>query len=186
MIVGDRVRLRAIEEDDLARYVAWFNDPEVIQGLNQYMPMSLKEEQKWFEDMLKRELIERPLAIDIKEGDEWLHVGGCGLFGFDHRARRAEFGITIGEKKYWDQGYGTEATRLIVKLGFDTLNLERISLCVFEDNLRAKHVYEKLGFIVEGILRKHRYYEGKYYDTILMSILREEWQKGSEREKPNG
>jgi RimJ/RimL family protein N-acetyltransferase len=186
MITGERVRLRAIEEDDLPRYVKWFNDPEMIQGLNQFIPMSLKEEQQWFEDMLKREPIERSLAIEIKKGDEWLHVGGCGLFDFDHRARRAEFGITIGEKKYWDQGFGTEATQLILGFGFETLNLERIGLCVFEDNERALHVYEKIGFVVEGKLRKHRFHDGKYYDTILMSILREEWQMGSKRERSNG
>jgi RimJ/RimL family protein N-acetyltransferase len=186
MIVGESVRIRAIEEDDLPRYVEWFNDREVISGLNQYLPMSLRDEQKWFEDQIARDPIERPLAIDVLEEEKWLHIGGCGLFGFDHRSKSAEFGITIGDKRYWDQGYGSEATSLMLEFGFNTLNLQRIGLRVFEDNERARHVYAKLGFIEEGRLRRDRFFNGEYYDTILMSILREEWQAGSNRERANG
>ena len=176
MIIGDRVRIRAMEEDDLPRYVIWFNDSEVIQGLNQFLPMSLKEEQKWFEDMQLRDPIERSLAIDIQPNDEWIHVGGCGFFGFDHQAKRAEFGITIGEKSYWGQGFGTEATSLMLDFGFNTLNLQRIALRVFADNERARNVYQKLGFVEEGRLRRDRFFDGGYYDTIMMGILREEWE----------
>lgn len=186
MIIGERVRLRAIEEDDLPRYVEWFNDKEVIRGLNQFLPMSLAEERKWFEDQQKVDRLERPMAIDVKEGDAWRHIGGCGLFAFDHQVRRAEFGITIGDKSYWDQGLGSEATRLILDFGFNTLNLQKIMLRVYEYNHRAQQVYAKLGFVEEGRLRRDRFFDGKYYDTILMGILREEWQAGSEREKPNG
>lgn len=186
MIAGERVRIRAIEVDDLPRYVEWFNDREVIQGLNQYLPMSLREEQQWFEDQMKRDPIERPLAIDVLEGGEWRHIGGCGLFGFDHRSKSAEFGITIGDKTYWDQGIGSDVTSLMLEFGFNTLNLQRIALRVFEDNERARHVYQKLGFVEEGRLRRDRFFNGQYFDTILMSILREEWQAGSKEERANG
>ena len=70
MIIGKRIRIRAIEEDDLPRYVEWFNDQEVVSGLNQYLPMSLKEEQKWFEDQLNRDPMERSLAIDVFEEEK--------------------------------------------------------------------------------------------------------------------
>lgn len=186
MIIGERVRLRAVEEDDLPRYVEWFNDKEVTRGLPQFMPMSMADERKWFQDQQKVDQIERPLAVDVKEGDTWRHIGGCGLFGFDHQARLAEFGITIGEKSYWDQGLGTEVTRLILEFGFNTLNLQKIVLRVYENNPRARHVYEKLGFVEEGRLRREKYIDGDYYDTIVMGILREEWQAESKREKPNG
>ena len=63
----------------------------------------------------------------------------------------------------------------LVRHGFETLNLNRIWLYVFEDNPRAIHVYEKVGFKREGLLRQDRFHEGHYWDTILMSILREEW-----------
>lgn len=186
MIMGDRVRIRAIEEDDLPRYVVWFNDAEVIRGLNQIFPMSLKDEQKWYEDMQLEDPIERSFAIDIKPNDEWVHIGGCGFFGFDHQARRAEFGLVIGEKIYWGQGFGTETSSLMLEFGFNTLNLQRITLRVFADNERARNVYRKLGFVEEGRLRRERFFNGEYCDTIMMGILREEWEQESGRDRANG
>lgn len=180
MIFGDRVRLRAIERDDLPRYVTWFNDPEVRQNLNMFLPMSQAEEEKWYEDLLNREPMERPLAIDVKEGDNWVHVGGCGIFSFDKLARSAELGISIGDKSYWDKGYGTDALKTLMRHGFETLNLRRISLQVFESNPRAVNVYERLGFIEEGRLRQSRFIQGRYEDTLIMAILRDEWQLKAE------
>jgi RimJ/RimL family protein N-acetyltransferase len=131
MIYGKDVRLRAIERDDLPRFVSWFNDPEVREGLVQFLPMSLVEEEKWFEDLLSREPVEKPFAIDVLEDEAWVHVGSAGLFTFDHQARRAELGIAIGAKKYWDRGYGTNAVRLLLRHAFDNLNLNRVSLSSF-------------------------------------------------------
>jgi ribosomal-protein-alanine N-acetyltransferase len=105
MIFGKDVRLRAIERDDLPRFVSWFNDPDVREGLSQFLPMSLVEEEKWFEDFLSRDPVEKPFAIDVLEDEAWVHVGSAGLFAFDHQARRAELGIAIGAKHYWDRGH---------------------------------------------------------------------------------
>jgi RimJ/RimL family protein N-acetyltransferase len=145
--------------------------------------MSLAEEEAWFEAMKKRSPRERPLAIDVHQDKDWIHVGGTGLFDFDDRARSAELGITVGNKVYWDQGVGSEALRVLMNFGFNTLNLRRISLRVFEYNPRAIHVYQKLGFIEEGRLRQSVFHDGKYYDTILMSILKSEF---SGREDQDG
>ncbi|MGD8554017.1 MAG: GNAT family protein [Anaerolineales bacterium] len=180
MILGERVRLRAIERDDLPRYVEWFNDPEVRQYLNLFLPMSLPEEERWFEQMLDRDPVERPLAIDVKPKDKWVHVGGCGLFNVDARAHSAEFGISIGDKTYWDQGYGTEAVRSLLRHAFETLNLRRISLNVFEYNERAISVYQRVGFKEEGRLRQAKFHQGRYWDTLVMGILRHEWEQSKE------
>ena len=67
--------------------------------------------------------------------------------------RCARFGIFMGEKSFWNQGYGTEATRLMLKHAFETLNLNRIFLHVYETNPRAIRAYEKVGFVKEGLLR---------------------------------
>jgi len=176
MIYGKDVRLRAIEPDDLPRFVTWFNDPDVRDGLSQFLPMSLVEEEKWFEDFISRDPLEKPFAIDVLEDEAWVHVGSAGLFTFDHQARRAELGIAIGAKQYWDRGHGTNAVKLLLRHAFENLNLNRVSLVVFESNPRAIHVYKKVGFIEEGRMREFHFSGGKYCDTLIMSMLRREWE----------
>jgi RimJ/RimL family protein N-acetyltransferase len=179
MILGDQVRLRAIERADLPFYVKWLNDPEVRQGLTLYLPLSMAEEEEWFESVLKREPYERPLAIDIQpdpDVDEWIFVGGCGFFGFDWQSRVAEIGLHTGVKQYWNKGFGTRITDLICKHGFETLNLNRIWLRVFETNQQAIRVYEKVGFSVEGRYREGQFLDGRYVDVMIMSMLHSEWK----------
>ncbi len=176
MILGQRIRLRAIEREDLPRFVRWFNDPEVRENLDLFLPMSLAEEEKWFEDVLEKDSIERPFAIDFREGDDWVHLGGCGLFSFNQQARHAAFGISIGDKSYWDKGIGMDALQTILRYGFETLNLNRVYLRVHESNHRAIQVYQKVGFIEEGRLRDDRFAHGIYEDTLVMGILRDEWE----------
>lgn len=177
MIYGERVRFRHVEREDLPAFVRWFNDPEVRQGLAIYLPMSLVNEEKWFESMLQRPLEEQVLCIEMKDGDEWRLIGNCGMFGIDKRVRSAEVGIMIGEKEYWNQGYGTEAMQLLLKHGFDTLNLNRIFLRVYETNPRAIRSYEKAGYVHEGRQRQSQYIDGEYVDDFIMSVLRDEWQQ---------
>jgi diamine N-acetyltransferase len=93
----------------------------------------------------------------------------------------AEFGIVIGDKSYWNQGYGTEAVRLLVRFGFHTLNLNRIFLRVYETNPRAIRAYEKAGFTSEGRERQAEFRNGKYIDVLRMSILRAEFTPSPER-----
>ena len=113
------------------------------------------------------------LGIVVKSGDKL--VGATGLHRMDFKNRHASFGISIGDKTEWCKGYGSEATFLMVKYGFETLNLNRVWLYVFEYNQRGIRTYEKAGFKREGLLRQDRYHEGRYENTILMAILREEW-----------
>jgi RimJ/RimL family protein N-acetyltransferase len=90
--------------------------------------------------------------------------------------RCAEFGIFIGEKEFWNQGLGTEATRLVLKHGFEDLNLHSIYLNVYSTNPRAKKAYEAAGFVQEGVQREAVFKNGRFIDLILMSILQSEWK----------
>lgn len=182
MIIGERIRFRHAEPIDIPIFVSWLNDPEVRQGISLYLPVSRVEEENWFESMNKRPVEERVLCIEVRQPasesqqESWKLIGNCGFFDIDWRNRSAEFGIMIGEKLYWNQGYGTESVRLLVKLGFETLNLNRIYLRVFNSNPRAIRAYEKAGFICEGRQRQAEWRDGEYVDVLLMSTLREEWQ----------
>ncbi len=175
MINGKRIRFRAIERADLPRCQAWLNDPEVTEGLSQYLPLSSVDEDHWYEQAMRVEPAARPLAIEVQVGNDWKHVGNIGLMDFEWSPRSAELGIFIGEKSLWDKGYGTEAVELLLHHGFQTLNLNRIYLRVFSTNLRARRSYEKVGFVLEGTLRQAVYRNGKYADIHIMSILRSEW-----------
>lgn len=178
MIYGDRIRLTAVEREDLPLFVGWLNDPEVRRGLMLYLPMSLAKEEKWFEAMLERPQDSQPLCIEARDGDSWVKIGNMGLFDFDNRARSAEAGIMLGNKSFWNKGYGTEAMTLLLKHGFDTLNLHRVMLRVYQDNPRAIRCYEKVGYILEGRMRDASYFEGAYRDVLIMSVIRSEWDIG--------
>jgi RimJ/RimL family protein N-acetyltransferase len=177
VISGERVRLRAIDRTDLSQFTEWLNDPEVRRGLMIYLPFSLAEEEIWYENMLKTPQAEHPLGIEIRMGDGWELIGNCGLFGIDWRVRQAEFGIFIGAKEHWNQGYGTEVLQLMIEHGFNALNLNRICLRVYDHNPRAIRSYEKAGLIIEGRKRQAHYDAGHFHDVILMSILRSEWEE---------
>jgi len=177
LICGERIRLRAIEREDLSLFVRLLNDPEVSAGLLHYLPFSLADEEQWFLEMQKRPMDEHPLVIEVRQGDDWLPVGDCGFFKIDWRCRVGEVGILIGEKHLWNQGYGTEAMLLLLRHGFNTLNLNRIALDVYENNPRAIRSYEKAGFVNEGRKRQAMYKDGKYIDVLQMSVLREEWKE---------
>ena len=174
-IYGERIRLRAPERNDIPMFVRWFNDAEVTAGLSLFLPMSLAQEEQWFENMLKLPAVEHPMVMEVQQGDDWLAIGNVGLMAFDNVARSAEVGIVIGEKEYWDQGYGSETIKVLLKHGFETLNLHRIFLRVTSFNERAVHAYEKIGFVHEGRLREAVYYQGTYHDMLRMSVLRHEW-----------
>ncbi len=176
MITGNRVRLRAIEKDDIQHFVIWLNDVEVSNGLGIYHPLSMAYEEKWFENMLNRPVDEHPLLIEVFQADYWRAIGNCGFHNIEWRCRSAEVGIFIGEKGLWNQGFGTEAMKLLLNYGFETLNLNRIALDVYETNPRAIRSYEKAGFVLEGRKRQAMYKHGEYIDILVMSILRSEWE----------
>jgi diamine N-acetyltransferase len=181
MIYGERIRLRADERADIPTFVQWLNDPEVIEHLSFFLPLSQAVEEQWFEAMLKLPPEQQPLAIEVRSGEAWKLVGNCGWMDVDKRIRSAEVGLFIGDRSCWDQGYGTEVMRLLLKHGFETLNLNRVFLRVNETNLRAIHVYEKVGFQHEGRLRQAVYRHGLYQDMLIMSVLRAEWVRPDHR-----
>jgi diamine N-acetyltransferase len=190
MIIGERIRFRAVERDDLPTFVRWLNDPDVRQGILIHHPFSQAEEENWYDGMIKHPIDEHVMGIEVRlpieqageisaqRGEEhWKLIGSLAFTNIDWRNRSSEFGIMIGEKTYWNQGYGTEAVCLLIKHGFNTLNLNRIFLHVFENNSRAIRAYEKAGFVHEGRERQAEFKDGRYIDVLLMSILKGEFSQ---------
>lgn len=103
-------------------------------------------------------------------------IGSISIENINHIKRRGTLGIFIGDKDYRSKGYGTEAIRLILEYGFKYLNLNNIKLDLMEFNERALKCYKKCGFKEYGRRRKSEFVNGKYYDTIEMDILAEEFE----------
>lgn len=172
-LIGSKVYLRPLDLEDIASLTTWLNDPEVTRHLLVYRPLSRMAEEAFLRKLSESES-EIVLGIVVRDPEQF--IGVTGLRHLDVRNRHAEFGIAIGEKTTWGSGCGTEATRLIVRYAFETLNLNRIWLHVGEDNERAVHVYQNVGFRTEGRLRQDMYREGRYWDSLVMAVLREEWK----------
>ncbi|HVM71621.1 MAG TPA: GNAT family protein [Anaerolineales bacterium] len=181
MIYGDHIRLRRDERSDIPKFAEWLNDPEVRRYLLSDLPISQANEEEWFEKMLGLPAEEQPFGIELRmsepgvENDQWRLIGNCSFMKIDWKARSAEVGLFIGDKSCWNKGYGTEVMRLLLQVGFGTLNLNRIFLRVDEANKGGLRAYEKAGFVHEGRLRQGNYKNGDYSDVLLMSVLRSEW-----------
>lgn len=154
---------------DASRFVRWLSDPDVNRFTTR-RKISLRAEQKWITG-LEKDKYEKVLAIDTREG---VHIGSVGLY-LDRQDKGAKYGIFIGDKNYWEQGLGTEATKLILEYGFRKLMVHRVQLAVYSYNKRAIAVYKKLGFRLEGISREGIFFQGKFYDEHHMGLLRKEW-----------
>jgi RimJ/RimL family protein N-acetyltransferase len=177
MLKGKRVLLRPVKRADISYFLKWFNDPEVIQYLTLYLPMTEMSEEKFIEELgTTRAKSVVLFVIEVVEGDSTKPIGNCSLDEVDSKDHKAGFGMVIGEKDYWSKGYGTEAARLIINYGFQQLNLHRISSGAFAFNERSIKLHKKVGFREEGRLREAFFKNGQYHDLVLFGILREEWK----------
>jgi RimJ/RimL family protein N-acetyltransferase len=180
-LIGPTLYLRPLEKTDAALVMSWLNDPEVNRTLQTCFPINLLVEEAFIARVSQGDH-SLPLVMVLRESDK--PIGVTGLHEIDYRNRHAGFGITIGAKEAWGKGYGAEATRLLVQHAFATLNLNRVWLRVYEYNTRGQRAYEKVGFKKEGLLRQDNFREGRYWNTIIMSLLREEWDGDKGRSEP--
>jgi RimJ/RimL family protein N-acetyltransferase len=125
----------------------------------------------------------------LAEKDKWVNredrwaivvnnevVGTVGYYWEHKPSNWLEMGIVIYDPRYWSGGYGTKTIRLWINHLFNTMPLVRIGFTTWSGNHRMVKVGEKLGMTMEARLRKCRYYNGEYYDSIRMGLLREEWE----------
>ena len=168
---GERVVLRPLEREHLARCVKWFNDREVTLFLARDEPLSMEQEERWFAEY-RSKVDEEIYAIEV-EGD---HVGNVGLHGIDRANRRASLGIVIGEKDRWSKGYGTDAMRTVLRYAFRELHLHKVNLDVLDYNERAIRLYERCGFSREGLRREELWKRGRFVNLVRMSLLESEFE----------
>lgn len=174
---GEFVRLTAEDPEVLAREEArWQRDSEFHRLANGGTPemFSSRKIKEWLEKSLAGGFKPESHKFSIRSlADEKL-IGFMGLW-LDLIHADVWMGIGIGDREDWSKGYGTDAMKLCLRFAFRELGAHRISLALYEYNSRALRVYEKAGFRMEGRTRQDVSKEGQRYDSLWMSILREEW-----------
>lgn len=175
-LIGRQIYLRGLEESDLqTNYFQWFNDQEInIFTQHARFPNNMEKMREYYQKAIKGDNLLVLAIIYIKDNR---HVGNVSLQNIDWINRCAEFAIIIGEQEYTGRGIATEAGKLIVNHGFEKLNLNRIWLGVHEANEAAIKVYKKIGFTEEGRFKQRFFQNGKFYDSIIMSIVKNEKNK---------
>ncbi len=173
MYEGKLVRLRAHEPDDADFFYRALNDREVTRFLMLRYPMSRWDERDWIERNRSLSYDSANFVIEAKADGRI--VGGVGLRTQGPENRCADLGIAVSDRSQWGKGYGTDAMRTVCRFGFEEMDLHRIELWVFADNERARHVYEKVGFVLEGTARERFHYGGRRVDEHLMGLLRREF-----------
>ncbi|MHC4579912.1 MAG: GNAT family N-acetyltransferase [Planctomycetota bacterium] len=182
MLVGEKVRIRAIELEDLEKIVEWRNTTEIMEYFYEKEPLSLEMQRRWFDGYLGRLAKEKCYLIETLCDDK--PIGTISLYDIDWRNRHCEFGrFFLCADELRGKGHGREALELILGFGFNHLNMARIYCTTYLDNHRALSLYESVGFRREGVLRQHIFRDGMYVDVALLSILSDEWsdRKGTKR-----
>ncbi len=179
IFMGRLVRLTAEEPEVFTEtFTRWDRDSEYRRLLDDEFARiwSPKKNMQWFQEELENPK-EDMFFFQMRTLDGDRHIGFIGLFDFAWNHGEAMVGIGIGERPFWGKGYGTDAMQVILRYAFTELNLWRVSLDVFEYNPRAIRSYEKAGFVVEGRCRRYIQREGRRWDIIYMSLLKEEWER---------
>ena len=172
-IIGDNIYLSPISLDDVEEYTHMVNNNIVSVGLGSAVYASIYCADREL-DVLKNLKTSHNFAVRLIENDELL--GNIGFNDIDFVNKSGTLGIMLGNEKYYGKSYGKEALMLLLDYGFSFLNLRNIVLYVFEYNEIAYNLYKKVGFKEVGRIRKRQELMGKFYDSIVMDILNEEFE----------
>ncbi len=175
-LVGERIILRPVTRSDLdGPYLRWINCQESdVYTEHAQFPHSHEDLERYLESKLAGR---DHIWLAIVEKATGCHIGNIEVSGIDWVHRKGTYSILIGEPSAQGKGYGAEASLLLLRHVFGKLNLNRIELGVHEDNLPARKLYCKLGFVEEGRLRQAFLRNGQYRDIIVMGLLAEEFYR---------
>lgn len=174
MLMGEKVYLRAIQEEDLPQLLAWRNLPHFRQYFREYRELNMQMQKQWFQTAVTNDKNTIMFSICHKETHSLL--GCCGLCSINWVHRWAELSLYIGDKECYidEDGYAFDSCQILFDYAFGELNLNKIWAEIYELDHPKKKLYTALGFHRDGVLREHYFYRGKYWDSLLFSFLKNE------------
>ncbi|OGX79249.1 MULTISPECIES: GNAT family N-acetyltransferase [unclassified Exiguobacterium] len=176
-LISDRIYLRLLKESDAQIFLNATQDQEIRYMTGTKCSFTLEQIHKHISN-IKKDTSRYDFAVCLNGTNQM--IGELSIFDIDEENRKAGFRISMAATGLTGKGFGSEATRLVLKFVFKELRLNRLQLEVFSHNLRAIRAYEKAGFIREGVLREALFYDDVYSDEIIMSIIESDYMKQTE------
>lgn len=173
-LVGERIYTRPLTPEDIAStsYLAWVNDPQVRRHIGSgHFPVTREAIEAFCRKKLSSPC-DAFMAVVDKSTDR--HIGNAGIINIAWTDRCGEISTLIGEREYWGRGYFSEIVGLLSEYSFNELNLSKI--WSGGSNPAVYVTLKQLGWTMEGILRNHRYIDGRYQDVVIMCLFRDQYQ----------
>ncbi len=174
---GKKVILRPLVKADAPLFARWVNDAEVRQYVSNFLPKTMSYEEEWIAGLgaggsggkFPTDIV---FGIETHEGQL---IGSMGLHRINWKDRTAASGAMIGEKSFWNKGYGQDAKMQLLHYAFDTLGLRKICSEALAYNKRSIGHNLACGYKQEGLKKKQTLVNGRYYDHVLLAVFREDW-----------
>jgi RimJ/RimL family protein N-acetyltransferase len=162
------VELFGLEADDVSEeYVAWLNDSTVNRYLeSRFVHHTLESTRRFVRDVVQSE---DSVLFGIRYVPDARHVGNIKLGPIDRHHRRAEIGLLIGDRTLWGRGIAACAIELATRYAFESLGLVKVTAGCYASNVGSRRAFEKAGFVVEAVRRRHFLMDGAFEDALLLA-----------------
>jgi len=178
MIAGNKVALRALEESDLPRLRDWRNNEDFRKYFREYRELNLNFQQEWFRKSVVGD--DKTIMFGILGVSSQELIGVCGLCYINWVHRYADLSLYIGKDNLYvdsaEGGYAWSTLDLLFEYGFNRLNINKVWCEIYEFDVRKHELFNNYGFHQDGVLRENYFYDGKYLDGHVFSILAGEWR----------
>lgn len=175
MIKGFKVGLRAVEKEDLIFLRDWRNIESFRKNFREVRELSIADQESWFVSLQNSKSTNFMFVIVRLEDN--IPIGACGLLYINWIIRSADFSFYIGQDEIYvdEQGYALEAVQMLLNYGYNNLNLNKIWMELYEfDEQKNIFFREKFGFHEDGYLRQNCFEDGRYWNSYILSLLKEE------------
>lgn len=180
MFEKERLILRKLEWIDVADYFEFASDPLVSTSTLWNKHETIDDTRRYLREMMDKHNSRQAYHWGIIYKSTNKLIGRTGFISWDLVHSRAEIGYAIASE-YWNKGFITEATKEIIRYGFEKLELNRIEGRCNDINTSSARVMEKLGMKQEGVLREQLKIKGKFMSQKLYSILKSDYEKKESR-----
>jgi len=172
ILKGKKVILQPAKMSEAGKFCRWMADEDVTRYISSSTGLTLEQEKEFLKNVkVNKEIF---WSVHTKNGK---HIGSTNLHNISLPHKRTSWGIIIGDKSEWNKGYGADILKTVMRYAFNELKLNRFELEVFNKNAAAISCYKKCGFKKEGVRRNFFIKNGATHDSIMMSVLLDEYKK---------